>query len=517
MDKPNEKAAEKKGGLIFYPVLLGAYAVIALTANNLNQMKLADGLRSLAAAVLFSAFIFLAAKLITRDWHRAGLWSAFLLLLFFTYGHVYQEIEGVKIAGLTLGRHRVLFPVWLALAGAGSWLILRKVRRPAGATRILNGLILVLLCVPLFQIGIYQIRAAQLKAQFSQAAAGQTVNPTPDRPDVYYIILDGYSRSDVIQKLYGYDNTPFLDGLRKLGFYIPDCAQSNYSQTALSLTSSLNMDYLNNLAGLVVSSQEHPDYQKYIQYVHHSQVFENFRKMGYQLVTFSTIFPLTDMPDADIYIDDRKNPLKQFDQRAGVSEFEVLFLRTTAARLWLESSKAFFEPLQKSLVSPDEQVYKRVQFQISQLELIPDIPGSKVVFAHIAAPHAPFVFTADGEYYLHEGQNEGYAPEIAYLNKRLLEIIPVILEKSAVPPVIIIQGDHGWHDDYRLPILNAYYFPEGGAESLYPTVTPVNTFRLVFNLYFNGDYPLLPDESFFSPIDYPMQLQKVPLSCLPGK
>ena len=408
----------------------------------------------------------------------------------------------------------MLLPVWIALAGAGSWLLLRKVRQPAKLSRPLNVLLLVLVFVPLIQIGIYQVRAAQLDAEFAQTAPLPETTAAAGRPDVYYIILDGYSRSDVIQALYGYDNTPFLDSLRQLGFYIPDCAQTNYSHTALSLTSSLNMDYLTNLEGLIIPGQEHPDYQKYIQYVHNSQVFKKFKQLGYDLVTFSTIYPLTDMPDADVYIADNKNPLKQYDQRAGISDFEVMFLRTTAARLWLESSKAFFEPLQKSLVSPDEQVYERVQFQLAQLELIPDIPGSKFVFAHIAAPHAPFVFTEDGEYHLYDGQNEGYAPEITYLNKRILEIVPIILEKSAVPPVIIIQGDHGWHKEYRMPILNAYYLPDGGAASLYPTITPVNTFRMVFNLYFDGDYPLLADESFFSPALYPMQIEKVPSTCL---
>ncbi len=514
MNKPNEKAAEKKGGLIFYPVLLGAYAVIALTANNLNQMKLADGLRSLAAAVLFSAFIFITAKLITRDWHRAGLWSAFLLLLFFTYGHVYQEIEGVKIAGLTLGRHRVLFPVWLALAGAGSWLILKKVRRPAGATRILNGLILVLLCVPLVQIGIYQIRAAQLKAQFSQAAAGQAVTPTPDRPDVYYIILDGYSRSDVIQKLYGYDNTPFLDGLRQLGFYIPDCAQSNYSQTSLSVTTSMNMDYIFDIdPSFKVGSNQHPDYQLFIHYVHNGKVIQNFKRLGYQLVSFSTIYPLTDMPQADIYLAENQNPLKSASDRASLSDFEVMFLRTTGFRIWLESSKAFFEPLRSRIISPAEAHYNKVLFQLSQLELVPDLPGSKFVFAHIAAPHAPFVFNAEGSFQFHEGQYEGYAPEIQYLNERVLQIIRTILIKSETPPIIVIQGDHGWNDDYRLQILNAYYLPGSGSDLLYNKITPVNTFRVIFNRYFGADYPLLEDHSYFSPYESPLDITEVPITC----
>jgi hypothetical protein len=76
-------------------------------------------------------------------------------------------------------------------------------------------------------------------------------------------------------------------------------------------------------------------------------------------------------------------------------------------------------------------------------------------------------------------------------------------------PLIIIQGDEGpyegdpsaW-DGFNLkdatrkfPILNAYYLP-GLASGLYPTITPVNTFRMVFDLYFGGRLPILPDRNF---------------------
>jgi len=35
---------------------------------------------------------------------------------------------------------------------------------------------------------------------------------------------------------------------------------------------------------------------------------------------------------------------------------------------------------------------------------------------------------------------------------------------------------------------------------LYPTISPVNTFRLVFNKYFGGKYDMLKDVSYFSPV-----------------
>ena len=75
----------------------------------------------------------------------------------------------------------------------------------------------------------------------------------------------------------------------------------------------------------------------------------------------------------------------------------------------------------------------------------------------------------------------------------------------------MIQGDHGpvsyvgeeevlksnmWEQH---AILNAYYFPGAKYDLLYPSVSPVNSFRIVFNTFLGGDYPLLPDKNYFLP------------------
>ncbi len=38
----------------------------------------------------------------------------------------------------------------------------------------------------------------------------------------------------------------------------------------------------------------------------------------------------------------------------------------------------------------------------------------------------------------------------------------------------------------KFGILNAFYLPDVDNDILYPTITPVNTFRVVFNLYFEA-------------------------------
>jgi len=43
--------------------------------------------------------------------------------------------------------------------------------------------------------------------------------------------------------------------------------------------------------------------------------------------------------------------------------------------------------------------------------------------------------------------------------------------------------------------LNAVYFPDHDYRMLYPQMSPVNTFRIVFNHYFGQNLPLLKDST----------------------
>jgi hypothetical protein len=100
-----------------------------------------------------------------------------------------------------------------------------------------------------------------------------------------------------------------------------------------------------------------------------------------------------------------------------------------------------------------------------------------------------------------------YREQLAFLNKKILEAVDAILSRSPEPPIIILQGDHGsraYTDLDRpeasyfkenLAILNAYHLPGDGRALVYPGLSPVNTFRLVFKHYFGAELDLLEDRS----------------------
>jgi hypothetical protein len=65
----------------------------------------------------------------------------------------------------------------------------------------------------------------------------------------------------------------------------------------------------------------------------------------------------------------------------------------------------------------------------------------------------------------------------------------------------------------QFKILNAYYLP-GYNDLLYPTISPVNTFRLVLDAYLGAKYPLLDDISYYSPIPNIYAFQEIQNPCL---
>ena len=486
---------------IFYPFLLGIYPLLALLASNLDQVRLQAGLRVGTLSLVGSALLYLLAHFLLKDWGKAALLSTWILLLFFSYGHIYGLLENRSVAGFVIGRHRILAPLWGIFLFVIGWLILKKLKSTENIHQLLNATSLALVLLPILQIGYHQVRALQIGNQ-KQPASTQPLTATlasQKLPDIYYIILDGYTRADSLQSVYHFDNTPFTSQLEEMGFVLPDCAQSNYAWTALSLSSTFQMNYLEAFNPHIQQPDEHMDYLTYQGFILHNPVRQNLHDLGYKMVAFETDFPFTEVTDADIYIVGNNNPLEKLKSGRDVSDFELLFLRTTALRILEEAQGAYFNKVVSQVRTPDEVHYDRILFVLDQLESIPTlVPGRKFVFAHLVAPHAPFVFTPDGKYSTVRSPDTGYPDEIAFLNQRILQIVHTILQNSSTPPVIVIQGDHGWDAAHRMTILNAYYLPGGGTQRIYPTITPVNTFRVIFDQYFGGSYTLLEDKSFFS-------------------
>ena len=70
------------------------------------------------------------------------------------------------------------------------------------------------------------ITAAQLFTTGRLEVPGHALGPRPEAepglPDIYVVLLDAYPRADTLDNDFGYDNSPFLDGLRAEGFDVAE-------------------------------------------------------------------------------------------------------------------------------------------------------------------------------------------------------------------------------------------------------------------------------------------------------
>ena len=483
-----------------HPFLLAAYSALALLAFNIWEVNVSVVIRPLLFSLVLALALLAILRLVFKSWLRAALAASLILILFFSYGHLYEFLKANPIFGLQLGRYRLLVPVYLVLLTLGLWWVSGRKRSLSQLNFSVNILAVFLVLFPLLQMGGYAIQqaASQKNLPTNPQGTSQLVGVSAqNEPDIYYIILDSYTRADVLQNDFGYDNTPFVDSLKKLGFYVADCSLTNYPSTEISLSSSLNMAYLQDIAqGLPAGANFGTAIFGLLK---HGLVRTQLEGIGYKTVAFATGYDWIEWKDASLYLEPEFNLLSFREMRP----FEAMFIKSTAAVAAFDIQQLFPQgPAEIDTISYQDHV-KRELFLLNRLGNMADIPGPKFVYAHILIPHGPFVFGADGKVLpdpsIYENADlatwkKGYTDEVQFINGHLLSILPGLIANSKVPPIIIIQGDHGSKVS-RFPILNAYYLPGTGKEKLYPTISPVNSFRLIFDTYFGAQYDLLKDMS----------------------
>ncbi|MGE5461961.1 MAG: hypothetical protein ACM3PS_01310 [Syntrophothermus sp.] len=492
----------------WYFIVLSAYPVLSLLASNIGQVNAGSAWRALLLSVLFGILLFVILRLFLHDSHRAAFLTTLWLALFFSYGHIYMMlVEKWPKVNFT----PYLLVAWLVLAILFCIWATRPRFSFRDAALALNVVSLGLVVTSLVQIdsGI-QKGSGHYTAAKNAPVEKLTLPQNP--PDVYYFILDMYGRDDLLKQAYGYDNSAFIKGLEQRGFYVAECSQSNYVRTEISLGSSLNMMYLQDLDPAF--SADSIKRTRLWDSLKHSAVRYNFESMGYKTIGFATGFAWNELEDADIFYTPDSISM-------GMTEFEVLFLRTTLARYVNEMH----------WIDPDQIMGQNFRDRtlnvFNKLDDIARNPAPTFAYIHVISPHPPFVFGPDGELtnpadfwnkkhdYPADLFAKGYQNQLTFINNKVLEGIDTILANSSTPPIIIFQGDHGpWlvTNPNRMKILNAYYLP-GHNDKLYPTITPVNTFRVIFDTYFGGKYDMLPDISYFSPVPKLYQFSEISNPC----
>ena len=487
------------------PFALAMFPILAMLVSNAKEVSFSVALRPLAVSQFVALLLLIIFRLILRRWDKATLVTSFLLVLFYSYGQVYYLLEVNTVAGVILGRHRFLIILYAGLLIVGLWGLIFKLKNNSPVLFMANVSSLTLLAIPVVQLFIFSFQFSGLQQNAVQAAVQLDEPLEPNLqplPDVYYIVLDSHTRNDALTEDYAIDNSAYLNEFRELGFYVADCSRSNYDYTQGSMVAALNMDHLTGL-GPYLNELNSNDIWILLKQSRVRQLLEN---AGYKTVAFDTGYEWSRLEDADIYMSlgSESYSLQK------VNPFEAMLIKSSALLILTDSQNQLLRSQFKDINFPYSFHINSQNFILEQLPQISKDPDPTFAFVHLLIPHVPFVFSSDGSIVsdplFYNGKLSwpsddehlirGYANQIEYIDREMVEIVRTILAQSETPPIIVIHGDHGLLDSNRYEILNAYYLPGDGIKSLYPDITPVNSFRIIFNKFFGTEYPLLPDISY---------------------
>lgn len=464
---------------VVHPFLLAVFPILFLYASNINEAGFTEALFPMLISLAIAGLLFAVLFLLTKNKYKAALIVSLVTVLFYTFGYITDGIPG-------LGSNKwILLIVYGILLAAGVFGVLKTKKKMIKFNEVISVFATTLIVISLFNIGVHYIKKPKEQKVGSEVKAGSFKG---EKPDIYYIILDAYAREDMLKSFYGFDNSEFMSYLKDKGFYVADESSTNYNKTVLSIPSSLNYDYL----PLASEDPMDVDPAVVVDMAKDNKISRVLKGYGYNIVQFSNGYNITKQND---YVD---LILSRSDIKG--SEFVASLLNSTVLNV-------FKEYMPNNSITQTFETIPRIKDMVE---------SPRFVFAHILCPHPPYVYDQNGELpkpVSHKGLDQDtkckmYLDQLTYTNKKVEEVVDKLLSQEE-KPIIIIQSDHGmWYHSSAAganvkleyvkeytSILNAYYFPDGkGEDSLYESITPVNSFRVVLNSYFGEELPLLEDK-----------------------
>ena len=488
------------GRVALHPFLFALYPIVFLIARNVEgQASFSSAVGPLLLVLASAAVALVVLWVLLRNPRKAAVVVSIYVLLFFSYGHV-----GTALRDGASG-DSVLFTLWLLVAAAATVLVARAGGSFERPTLVLNALAAVLVAMNVVPIASHALEDPRTPTAVTTdlgLPADPKLAPGGKR-DIYYLVFDRYANERILKRRYDFDNSDVLDLLENRGFYVAHDSVANHPRTGHSLASSLNMTYLAYLEREQGASTR--DWDAIYRLLRDAKLTRYLKSLGYRYHHIGSWWnPTAETPEADV------NHVYE-----APSEFTTVLLQST---LWPAISERL--GLEESFGRRAIE-RRRVHYQVESLLSVEDDPAPTFTLAHFLIPHPPFVFDRNGapvtdEIAASRNQRENYLEHLLYTNKVIEDIVTELLDTDGEDPIIVIQSDEGPHPPRlrrlkrtfnwfeatdaelaeKLLILNAYYLPEAGVDQLYPTISPVNTFRVILNEYFGADLKLLPDRVF---------------------
>lgn len=515
------------------PFFLASYPVLAIAAANTEEsVGFSELLSCLVVVLTIATAGLLGARTLTRSRDAQSLLSS-ALMLFLLWYWVFVQAVGSFWSGNYLVLSTALLPVGiLFLLGFGLIVVRSKrdLRIVSGYLDVFTGILLIFSVVQLAR-GWSPSDPRELGLPANWSEVDLKPEDLGQRPDLYFIILDKYTGPSSLRENFDLDLEPFIDSLSSRGFYVPRSSRANYIHTHLSLASMLNWTHLDSIAKEIgVDSRDRAKTYAMIEY---NRAFRFLKGLGYEFV----FFPTTYSASWRNRFADRQTPEPP---QAQISLGLAVLAHSPAPAVIAWICKILgCTTYGRFPFTPESP--ERMKRKLASLGEIAREPGSKFVFMHLLLPHEPFVFRRDcshtpplwapgGDAAVDSLVKAAYSEQILCLNRLLLGSIDSILANSEVPPIIILQSDHGHgrmvldavinetipfedldHEKLveRTDIFAAYHLPNDGNAILYDSITPVNVLPAVLNYYFDAGISPLEDATYWSNPQMPFRLTRL--------
>jgi len=398
----NTNSEKLSFGAVCIFALFASYKFIYLYSNNVQNVPVLYGL----SAVLFSCFVFFILfkvfDLIFKNQNTAVLYT--LTAVFFMYNTAFIKYYPLQTLGLLV-------------------LVSARLYNTDKLISFLKYFGSILICLCIINAGS-KIFSGLNFSKIKDSSLEYKITKTPER-DIWIILLDMYAGKRALDYL-GYDNSAFFKELENKGFRVWDNMETNYNRTVPSISSILNINYLENIKYRTPSDA-----------VNNAELFKMAKKSGYK------IYYLNSWP---MCINIEKKYINDFY----VSSY---YLKSSVLNLFYYDT--CFKFIAEHYASNNNPILNSISY-INRIIKHKGISGKKLVFAHLMMPHEPFLFNSRGEKIPQEEDNykripnggfeinkTSYLEFLQYTNKQILNIINQLLSTEKNKPVIIILGDHG--------------------------------------------------------------------------
>ena len=502
--------------LPIYLWIVGIYPILHLYVANFGLVQDNQVAHIIAAMLIATTFGYWLAKRFTRDPHKAACFLAIASLYFSTNGHLYSLFV---MPNSLLVWNIASAIVVIAIAFACLRLIPRRAyARFTPPFNLIAAALLAMQLVSLLSAHLSARQFADANLVYSQAWQDQPATEkaldSPELPDIYYIIPDGYPSDAQLLSEIGYDNSAFSEALQERGFVIAPHAQSNYGTTLNSLAATLNMRYYASNPTALADL----DYMQIE--IASNLVTRLLLEQGYTYLQLMSGF-LLPSPLADENIEFGANgaitvnldegqlspqralwghenepqalDLLKVDDENLQMPFAPFYFETTLLRI----AQPLLEDLRVSSGSTPLGLYSPRRFlgTLEELERITRRPEATFTIAHLMKPHGPLTFDANGNsveptWFPSE---QAYKAELDFVNQMYLKTLDAILTASDGQALIIFQSDHGTYlgrtndtsEEFRVfDIYAAYHLPGGTDLKLPQPYTTINSFAILLNEVF---------------------------------